>query len=264
MAASQRMDCSNEPPPKDEEASYCLGIEWLGSLQDTMGCEARVRRKVRWRTLSMMLNQLIATRVAEALAAAAVTHAASSTQKRKPGSNSSRTSNRRATTRNSEKTRVTKGNGTEITTTLTTPTTLATSTRTNAQRQQGCLQPDKVITLASYPTTESVDDTTLTHALLLVTTVERQDIRPKTAELHLIPQTKEDQEAKEDREVMSLVSDVVKKDIKRTSVRTIEVKVVETKFEATNKILRTIKGKIRKTLKGRVTKHQPATQWRTQ
>ncbi|GKC65670.1 putative reverse transcriptase domain-containing protein [Tanacetum coccineum] len=55
---------------------------------------------------------------------------------------------------------------------------------------------------------ENVDDTTLTHALLLVTTVERQDIRPKTVELYLVPQTKEDQEAKEDREVMSLVSDV--------------------------------------------------------
>ncbi|GJR36874.1 putative reverse transcriptase domain-containing protein [Tanacetum coccineum] len=53
-----------------------------------------------------------------------------------------------------------------------------------------------------------MDDTTLTHALLLVTTVERQDIRPKTAELHLVPQTKEDQEAKEDREAMSLVLDV--------------------------------------------------------
>ncbi|GJZ20111.1 putative reverse transcriptase domain-containing protein, partial [Tanacetum coccineum] len=45
----------------------------------------------------------------------------------------------------------------------------------------------------------------------------RQDIRPKTTELHLVPQTKEDQEAKEDREVMSLVSDVAKKDITRTS-----------------------------------------------
>ncbi|GJX57050.1 reverse transcriptase domain-containing protein [Tanacetum coccineum] len=103
---------------------------------------------------------------------------------------------------------------------------------------------------------ESVDDTTLTHALLLVTTVERQDIRPKTAELYLVSQTKEDQEAKEDREAMSLVLDVVKKDITRTSVRTMEVKAVETKFEATNKILRTIKGKIKETLK-EVTKHHP-------
>ncbi|GJV75717.1 putative reverse transcriptase domain-containing protein [Tanacetum coccineum] len=77
---------------------------------------------------------------------------------------------------------VTRGNRTETITptTPTTPTTLATSTRTNAQRQQGCLQPGKVLMLASYLTAESVDDTTLTHALLLVTTVERQDIRPKT------------------------------------------------------------------------------------
>ncbi|GJX94374.1 putative nucleotidyltransferase, ribonuclease H [Tanacetum coccineum] len=33
--------------------------------------------------------------------------------------------------------------------------------------------------LASYLIAESVDDTTLTHALLLVTTIERQDIRPR-------------------------------------------------------------------------------------
>ncbi|GKG33119.1 hypothetical protein Tco_0430629 [Tanacetum coccineum] len=71
--------------------------------------------------------------------------------------------------------------------------------------------------LASYLTAESVDDTTLMHALLLVTTVERHEIRPKTAELHLVPPAKEDPEAKEDREVMSLVLDVGKKDIARTS-----------------------------------------------
>ncbi|GJY21244.1 putative reverse transcriptase domain-containing protein [Tanacetum coccineum] len=53
--------------------------------------------------------------------------------------------------------------------------------------------------LASYLTAESVDDTTLMHTLLLVTTVERQDIRPKTIELHLALQTKEDPKAKEDR-----------------------------------------------------------------
>ncbi|GJW23209.1 putative reverse transcriptase domain-containing protein [Tanacetum coccineum] len=71
--------------------------------------------------------------------------------------------------------------------------------------------------LASYLTAESVNDTTLTHALLLVTTMERQDIRSKTAEIHLVPQPKEDLEAKEDREAMSLVLDVAKKDITRTS-----------------------------------------------
>ncbi|GKG16594.1 hypothetical protein Tco_0361551, partial [Tanacetum coccineum] len=90
--------------------------------------------------------------------------------------------------------------------------------------QQGCLQPDKVLMLASYLIAESVDDTTLMHALMLVTTVERQDIRPKTAELPLVPQTKEDQEAKENREVMSLVSDVAKKDITKTSVQTMGIK----------------------------------------
>ncbi|GJU20612.1 putative reverse transcriptase domain-containing protein [Tanacetum coccineum] len=42
------------------------------------------------------------------------------------------------------------------------------------------------------------DEHTLTHALLLVTTVERHDIRPKTAKLHLVPQTKRTKEAKEE------------------------------------------------------------------
>ncbi|GKA65609.1 putative reverse transcriptase domain-containing protein [Tanacetum coccineum] len=70
-----------------------------------------------------------------------------------------------------------------------------------------------------------------------------------------VPQTKEDQEAKEDREVMSLVSDVAKKDITRTSVRTIGIKAVGIKFEATRKTLRTIRGRIRGTLR-EVTKHQ--------
>ncbi|GJT43443.1 reverse transcriptase domain-containing protein, partial [Tanacetum coccineum] len=88
---------------------------------------------------------------------------------------------------------------------------------------------------------ESVDDTILTHALLLVTTVERQGIRPKTAELYLTLQTKEDPEAKEDRAVMLLVSDVAIKDITKTSVQTMGIKAVEIKFEATRKTLRTIK-----------------------
>ncbi|GJR14381.1 reverse transcriptase domain-containing protein [Tanacetum coccineum] len=105
-------------------------------------------------------------------------------------------------------------------------------------------------------TTKSVDDTTSTHALLLVTIVEGEDIRPKIAEPHLIPRAKEDPKAKEDRKVMSLVSDVERRDIIRTSVRTMEVKVVETKFEATNKIFRTIRGRIKETLR-EITKHQP-------
>ncbi|GKF37411.1 hypothetical protein Tco_0114169 [Tanacetum coccineum] len=74
---------------------------------------------------------------------------------------------------------------------------------------------------------------------------------------HLALQTKENSKAKEDREVMLLVSDVVRRDITRTSIRTMEVKAVETKFETTNKILRTIKGKIKETLK-EITKHKPA------
>ncbi|GJU96485.1 hypothetical protein Tco_1321241, partial [Tanacetum coccineum] len=110
--------------------------------------------------------------------------------------------------------------------------------------------------LASYLSAENVDDTTLTHSLLLVTTVERQDIRPKTVALHLVSQTKEDHEAKEDREVMSLVLDVSKKDITKTSVQTMGIKAVGIKFEATRKTLRTIKDRIKGTLRG-ITKHQP-------
>ncbi|GJV86568.1 reverse transcriptase domain-containing protein [Tanacetum coccineum] len=83
-----------------------------------------------------------------------------------------------------------------------------------------------------------------------------QDIMPKTAEPHLVSQAKEDLEAKEDKEVMLLASDVAKRDTTRTSVWTMEVKAVEVKFEATNKILRTIRGRIKETLK-EITKHQP-------
>ncbi|GJS12027.1 reverse transcriptase domain-containing protein [Tanacetum coccineum] len=57
-------------------------------------------------------------------------------------------------------------------------------------------------------------------------------------------------------EVMLLASDVAKRDTTRTSVRTMEVKAVEVKFEATNKILITIRGRIKETLK-EITKHQP-------
>ncbi|GJW55182.1 putative reverse transcriptase domain-containing protein [Tanacetum coccineum] len=56
------------------------------------------------------------------------------------------------------------------------------------QTPQGCLQLGKVLMLANYLTAGSVDDTTLTHALLLVTTVEGHDIRSKTAEPHLVSQ----------------------------------------------------------------------------
>ncbi|GKB76642.1 hypothetical protein Tco_0943537 [Tanacetum coccineum] len=82
------------------------------------------------------------------------------------------------------------------------------------------------------------------------------DIRPKTAELHLALQTKEDPEAKEDRAEMLLVSDVVRRDITRTSVQVMGIKAVGIKFEATRKTIRTIKGRIKGTLR-EVTKHQP-------
>ncbi|GKA67753.1 reverse transcriptase domain-containing protein [Tanacetum coccineum] len=70
-------------------------------------------------------------------------------------------------------------------------------------------------------------------------------------------QAKEDLEAKKDMEVMSLISDVAKKDITRSSARTMGVKAVEIRYEATNKIIRTIKGRIKEILR-EITKHQPA------
>ncbi|GKD98360.1 putative reverse transcriptase domain-containing protein [Tanacetum coccineum] len=87
--------------------------------------------------------------------------------------------------------------------------------------------------------------------------MEGQDIKSKTTEPHPVSQAKEDSKAKEDREVMLLSSDVVKRDTTRTSVRTMDVKAVEIKFKATNKILKTIRGKIKETLR-EITKHQPA------
>ncbi|GJZ87411.1 hypothetical protein Tco_0659021 [Tanacetum coccineum] len=133
----------------------------------------------------------------------------------------------------------------ETTTTTTTPTPLVISIQTNVQRQQGCLQLGKVLTLANYLTAGSVNDTALMHALLLVTNVEGHDIKSKTDEPYPVSQAKEDPEAKEDREVMLLALDVAKRDTTRTSVRTMEVKAMEIKFEATNKILKTIRGRIK-------------------
>ncbi|GJR14377.1 putative reverse transcriptase domain-containing protein [Tanacetum coccineum] len=221
---------------------------------------------------TQMLNQLIGTRVAEALAAAAVTHAASTQEETNLGSNSSQNK-----TRNYKEFRAViheNFRGTEGAVGLTRwfeklesqfgisnvaegdRVKFASSTLLDGpRRQQGCLQLGKVLTLANYLTAESVDDTTSTHALLLVTTVEGKDIRPKTTEPHLVPRAKEDPEAKEDSEVMSLVSDVARRDITRASLRIMEVKAVETKFKATNKILRTIRGRIKETLR-EITKHQ--------
>ncbi|GKA62848.1 putative reverse transcriptase domain-containing protein, partial [Tanacetum coccineum] len=252
-----------------------------------------------------MLNQLIATRVAEALAAAVVTHAASTQEENNLGSNSSQNKtcnykefravmheNFRGTkgtvglTRWFEKlesqfgiSNVTEGDrvkfasstllmneikqmenelwnlkvkGTNLTAynqcfqelILLCPEMVPNADRLLERYIEGLPLSIKGNVTSSKPvdlheskfdngsrfesTKENVDDTTLTHALLLVTTIERQYIRPRTAALHLIPQTKEDQEAKEDREVMSLVLDVAKKDITKTSVQTMGIKAAST------------------------------------
>ncbi|GKD41146.1 reverse transcriptase domain-containing protein, partial [Tanacetum coccineum] len=80
--------------------------------------------------------------------------------------------------------------------------------------------------------------------------------RLETARVFSARQAKEDLEAKEDREVMSLVLDVARRDITRTSVQTMEVKAVGTNSKSTNQILRTIRGIIKETLR-EIAKHQP-------
>ncbi|GKA60298.1 putative reverse transcriptase domain-containing protein [Tanacetum coccineum] len=61
-----------------------------------------------------------------------------------------------------------------------------------------------------------------------------QDIRPRNVELHLVLQAKEDPKPKEDRVVMLLASDAVKRAITRTSAQTMETKAVVTRFETSN------------------------------
>ncbi|GJZ68646.1 putative reverse transcriptase domain-containing protein [Tanacetum coccineum] len=78
------------------------------------------------------------------------------------------------------------------------------------------------------------DDTTLTHALLPATTMVGQDIRPRNAKFHLVLQAKEVPEPKGDRVVMLLASDAVKRAITRTSAQTMETKAIVTKFEDNN------------------------------
>ncbi|GJU07082.1 hypothetical protein Tco_1123512 [Tanacetum coccineum] len=109
-----------------------------------------------------------------------------------------------------EKTLVTNGNGTETTTTKTTPTTLVISIQNKRPETTRVFTAGQGSYAGKLPYCGKCRRHTLTHALLLVTTVEGQDIRSKTAELYLVPQAKEDPKAKEDREVMLLASSVRK------------------------------------------------------
>ncbi|GJW20003.1 reverse transcriptase domain-containing protein [Tanacetum coccineum] len=303
----------------------CVGmrkieLEWPRKKHGQRGKEALESGPAK----STMLNQLIATRVAEALAAAVVTHAASTQEETNLGSNSSQnkacnykefravmhenfhgTEGAIGLTRWFEKLefqfrisnvaegdRVKFASSTLLDSALTwwnvyvRYVTLDTAHATPCSDfkamviQKYCPRNEikqmenelwnlkvKDTNLTAYNqrfqehmplnALKCVDDTTLTHALLPVTTVEGQDIRSKTVEPHPVPQAKEDSKAKEDREVMLLALDVAKRDTTRTCVRTMEVNAVEIKFEATNKILRTIRGRIKETLR-EITKHQPA------
>ncbi|GKE14925.1 hypothetical protein Tco_1422502 [Tanacetum coccineum] len=176
--------------------------------------EAQQKRK---EALEEMLNQLIATRVAEALTAVAVTHAAITQEETNLGSNSSQNK-----TCNYKEFRAVMHEsfcGTEGVNVYVRSVTLDTAHATP-------WSDFKAMFIWKYCPRNEIKQmenqlwNLKTQALLLVTTIERQDIRPKTAELHLVPQPREDPEAKEDREAMSLVLDVVRKDTTRTSVQT--------------------------------------------
>ncbi|GJY34635.1 hypothetical protein Tco_0419104 [Tanacetum coccineum] len=232
---------------------------------------------------TQMLDQLIATRVAEALTAAAVTHAASTQEETNLGSNSSQNKAcnykefrlvmhenfcgtegawnvyvRSVTLDTAHATPWSKFKGTNLTAynqrfqelILLCPEMVPNTDRLLERYLEGLPLNIKGNLTSSKP----VD---LHEAIQMAQGLMYQEIRPKSAELYLVPQAKEDLEAKEDREIMLLVLDVVRRDITRTRVRTTEVKAVETKFEASNKILRTIRGRIKETLK-EITKHQPA------
>ncbi|GKE18887.1 reverse transcriptase domain-containing protein, partial [Tanacetum coccineum] len=106
MAAYQRMIAKTDPTQREEALTTyrteighgplpkCL-FGGVRSLHDTVGCEALINRSTNRNNVDInsgidtqMLNQLIATRVAEALAAAAVTHAVSTQEENNLGSNS--------------------------------------------------------------------------------------------------------------------------------------------------------------------------------
>nr|GEW66672.1 reverse transcriptase domain-containing protein [Tanacetum cinerariifolium] len=112
--------------------------------------------------------------------------------------------------------------------------------------------------LANHQSAKSVVDTTLTHTLLPATTMVGQDIRPRNAELHLVQQAKEDPKPNEDKVVMLLASDAVKRAIIRTSARIMETKAVVTKFKVTNTNLTTIQGRTKETPE-KITRHRPVT-----
>ncbi|GKA73809.1 reverse transcriptase domain-containing protein [Tanacetum coccineum] len=232
---------------------------------------------------TQMLNQLIATRVAEALVAAAVTHAASTQEQNNLGSNSSQ--NKTCNYKEFQGDRVKFASSTLPDSALTwwnvyvRSVTLDPGHATQRRPVVGTLhrrfdvpsgprvrrklgrqmkmerkplhpQPQQHQQRYQPQPEQTPRDNKGVYSRA------RQDIRPKTVELYLVLQPKEDQEAKEDREVMPLVSNVAKKDITKTSVQIIGIKAVGIKFEATRKTLRTIKDRIKGTLRG-ITKHQP-------
>ncbi|GJT90204.1 hypothetical protein Tco_1079049 [Tanacetum coccineum] len=216
---------------------------------------------------TQMLDQLFAIRVAEALAAAAVTHAASTQEETNLGSNSSQNKacnykefravmheNFRGTegavglTRWFEKlespfgiSNVAEGDRVKFASSTLLDGALiwwnvyvSSVTLDTAHATPWC--DFNAMFIRKYcPRNEVkqiVDDTTLTHALLLVTTVERQDIRPKTGALQIVPQTKEDQEATGGTwGVCHLFQLLAKRTITRTSVQPDNRKSAEEKSE---------------------------------
>ncbi|GJU10178.1 hypothetical protein Tco_1132574 [Tanacetum coccineum] len=168
-----------------------------------------------------IVNRLIATRVAEALAAAVVTYATSTQEENNLGSNSSQ--NKACNYKEFRAVMHENFHGTEELILLC-PEMVPNADRLLERYIEGLplnIKPGKVLMLANYLTAESVDDTTLTHALLLVTTVERT--------------------------------------LQETSVQAMGIKAGGRESNSRNpqKHIRTIKGRTQgETLKG-ITKHQP-------
>ncbi|GJX95098.1 putative reverse transcriptase domain-containing protein [Tanacetum coccineum] len=187
---------------------------------------------------TQMLDQLIATRVAEALAAVAVTHAASTQEENNLGSNSSQ--NKACNYKEFRVVMHENFRGTEVD--LHEAIEMAQGLMYQVVQELGENSGDKQKWNGNHynnnnpNTTSNLYRTTSETARVFTAGQEGQDIRSKTSEPYPVPQTKEDPEAKEDREAMSLVLDVAKKDITRTSVRTMGIKAVEIKSEAPGRV----------------------------
>ncbi|GJT29167.1 putative reverse transcriptase domain-containing protein [Tanacetum coccineum] len=148
--------------------------------------EARQKRKEALE--EVMLNQLIATRFAEALAVAAVTHAASTQEENNLGSNSSQ--NKTCNYKEFRAVMHENFRGTEGDSDF-----KAMFIRKYCPRNEIKQMKNELWNLKVKGTNLTAYNQRFQELILLCPEMA-EDIRPKTVELHLVPQTKEDQEAK--------------------------------------------------------------------